>query len=60
MLHLQCKLQFRTMPVDNSLPVTATETGEKFVDARTVQGITMEKLIPEVCKVSFPFEIPCF
>lgn len=57
MLHLQCTLQFRTMPVGNSLPIAnrfvasdSDTTASTYIEAKTISGITMENVIPEICK----------
>lgn len=63
MLLVDFKMMVRVMPVGNHLPIAnrfSSSTGsdasgaavasDAFVDARSVSGITMENVIPEVCK----------
>lgn len=63
MLHLRLRLLIRTLPVCNNMPVSSSlvsgTTGNGFVDACHVPGLTIDSVIPEVCKAmrspeSFP------
>lgn len=50
MLHVKFNLLVRSMPVGNHMPVADPVTGQGFVDAQKVSGITIENVISEIGK----------